>query len=126
MRRIAQRVFIDHTGILEELLDQGERNRLDRIFQRGFADVRTKRALAMGDAIAGNDQLIARIDLVRMAHLLVQMPDFRPMPWLDQEFGGNVPQGIALLDDVPLRSVIGPLLRGEHRNREQEPGRNRK
>ncbi|MCK7501883.1 MAG: hypothetical protein MZW92_76810 [Comamonadaceae bacterium] len=48
------------------------------------------------------------IDEVRIADLVaVQAPDFRPAPWLLEELAGDVPQRVALDDDVTVGRIVG-------------------
>jgi hypothetical protein len=50
---------------------------------------------------------IARVDQVRILDLVtVHLPDFRPAPGVFQEFARDVPQRVALDDDMAVRRVV--------------------
>ena len=61
-------------------------------------------------ALAGDDlQLVARIDPVRILDVRVEAPDLRPVPGVVEKLLRQVPQRVALLDDVDVGRVGADL-----------------
>ena len=58
---------------------------------------------------AGEHELVAGIDEMRIPDLRIVLPDLRPQPRLLQEARGDVPQRVALPDDVAVRMLVRPL-----------------
>ncbi len=66
-------------------------------------------------------QLVARVDEMWIADLRIQLPDFRPAPRFHQEVLGDVPKGIAFLDDVAgrvIRVELDALGQGQKRHQQ--------
>ena len=104
----------------DELLDHVVRDHADRLRERLRADLRREphRPGAIDRharlAVHVNEaQHVPRIDPVRILDLRVYVPDFGPVPGVLEEHPGDVPEGVALLDDISLRGVRGQ----RHRHR---------
>ena len=94
--------LVDHAQVLEERLDLGQRHAVDRS--------RLARARLHRHAVqVGQAEDVARIDQVRVLDLRVGLPDFRPQPRPLEEAPGDVPQRVAVLDDVGVRMVAAQL-----------------
>ena len=127
VRGVLEFILADHARVFEELLQRRRRYRLDRIFERRDARMRPDRALAVAQMTAGKNELITRINQVRVLYLRVVLPDLGPQPRLLQEAGGNVPKRVALPDDIAVRMLICPLDGGgKNREGEKQSSRNRK
>ena len=50
--------------------------------------------------------LVSRVNQVRILDMRIDLPDFGPQPRLVEKSPGDVPQGIAFLDNIAVR-VIG-------------------
>jgi len=85
MRGVLEFFLADDARVFQELLQRRCRNRLDGIFKRGDARVRPDRALAVTQVTAGKNELITRINQVRILDLRVVLLDLRPEPRLLQE-----------------------------------------
>ena len=123
-RGLQQRGLVDDHGLGQERLDQvrlqgGDRGvgqRLDARARRDADRVGRRRGAVRPQAQQGTPvdlfqhQVLARVDAVRVAHLLqVHAPEFRPAPGGLEEQPGNRPQRIAALDGVLIRRVRGQL-----------------
>ena len=104
--RGADRVGIHHPHVFQEHLQLAERNRRHRLAFAMHAGLQPQ-ARAVDE---GQVEHVAGIDQVGIAHLRVGLPDLRPQPRLGQEFGGDVPQGVATANGVAV-GVIGTQLR---------------
>jgi len=76
---------------------------------------------ATAEVAIADDEFVAGIDQVRIFHLAVVLPDLRPQPRFLEETRRNVPEGVALLDDITIRMIVRPFDRGGiHRQRQQQ------
>jgi len=92
---------IDHAQLFQEGFDLGQRNAGDRRF------LARSGVLSRNDAVqVGQAEHIARVNQVRVRHLGIRLPDFRPKPRLFQEARRDIPQRVALLDDIGGRVPV--------------------
>ena len=62
---------------------------------------------------------VTREDQVRVLDLRIRLPDLRPEPRLPEEAAGNVPERVALLDDIGGRMTLAEFS-GDDAARERE------
>ena len=48
---------------------------------------------------------------MRIGNLLIDLPDFRPEPWIFQKAGGYIPKGVSPLNDIGFRMPRSQCLR---------------
>lgn len=82
----------DHAQVLQERLDVGQRNGVDRCFL-----ARAGLYGAFGDAVqVGQADHVTRVDQMRILDLRIGLPDFRPQPRFFQKAASDIPKGIPL------------------------------
>jgi len=89
---------VDYAQLLQERLDLGQRNGVDRGLLARAGPGRHGHPVQVGQA-----QDVTGIDQVRIGDLRIGLPDLRPQPRLLQETCGDIPQRIPFSDHIGVR-----------------------
>ena len=137
--RVVHRVPFDHARLRKEGMDRVDGDGGNG-FGGDFGGAHARRELDGGHvgfaaldqcqpggrATAVQHDQIAGVDPVRVLDLVaVQIPDLGPAPGILEEFAGDIPEGVALDDDILVRRVRLQFERvGEGRRGQQQGERN--